>query len=90
LITDALFEALDLKQLGTTTLTFTWTNTQVYPEDLTLLIEYDKNEFRPDIAEGQNTVPCIFSRTFFVTCEYIENSNSDSGLIKVMDLLMTD
>jgi len=54
----------------TTTLTITWTSTQSYPKGLTLLIEYDPSEIRPNISEDKNTVPCIFRRTVFVYCEY--------------------
>ena len=40
-INTAEFEALDLKQLAVTTVTIDWLNTQIYPESLSVLIEYD-------------------------------------------------
>ena len=83
------FDALDLKQLAITTVTIDWVNTQAYPESLSVLIEYNPDEiepaFQPDFPE--NTVPCIFSRTFSVDCEYLVDR---PGFIRVSNLLQAE
>lgn len=59
----------------------------MYPKDLTLLIEFDPSEIYPDIEEGETIVPCIFSQTVFVACEYFPEQ---PGIIKVSNILMLD
>ena len=81
------FAAFDLRQLVTTTVTLQWRNTQVYPADLALLIHYNPDEIKPDIEEGENTVPCIFRNMVALTCEYPEDQ---PGVIKVTDLLAAE
>ena len=41
------FEALEMRQLITTTLTLTWVNTQIYPKDMAVLLQYDVDQFEP-------------------------------------------
>ena len=64
-------------------------NTQVYPESLSILIEYDTDEmepvFQPDFPP--NTVPCIISRTLNVDCEYLTDR---PGFIRVSNILQTE
>ena len=55
------FQALDLRQLATTTVTLTWLNTQIYPKDLTVLIYTDPEQIEPVFEEDQTSVPCVFS-----------------------------
>ena len=56
------FEALDLRQLATTTVTINWVSTQVYPEDFALKIYTDLTEITPVFEDpaNDNTVPCVF------------------------------
>ena len=72
-----------------TTITIDWVNTQVYPESLSILIEYDTDEmepvFQPDFPP--NTVPCIISRTLNVDCEYLTDR---PGFIRVSNILQTE
>lgn len=87
------FEALDLRQKITTTLTLTWENTQIYPEGLALLIEYNTAEFEPVNKrprpgfDGQYIITCIFSRTVDVDCIY---DDAKPGIIKITDILRAE
>ena len=87
------FEALDMRQLITTTLTLTWENTQVYPVGLAVLLEYNPEEFEPVNArprpgfEDQTIITCIFSRTVDLECIYDKNM---PGIIKIVDILRAE
>ena len=76
----------------TTTLTLTWVNTQIYPEDLAVILTYNVDEFepvntRPGTELGQSIVTCIFSRTVDVDCIYDENR---PGEIKIVNILSAE
>ena len=56
-----LIEALELRQLATTTITLQWTNTQVYPKDLALKLFVDTSEIAPMFEDPDvREVPCVF------------------------------
>ena len=85
------FIAFDLRQLVTTTITIEWTNTQVYPEGLSLLIESNPSEIVPVMEAGEDTVPCIFRNTVPKECLYLRDSDGKlTGQIKVTDLLLAE
>ena len=73
-----------------------WTNTQVYPEGLALVISYNPDQIQPDISEvralddedDENiTVPCIFRNMVALTCEYPKD---EPGVIRVTDLIQAE
>ena len=81
-----------MRQQITTTLTLTWENTQVYPEDLAVLLKYNTDQFepvntRPGPEVGQSIVTCIFSRTVDVDCLYDVRK---PGEIKIVNLLTAE
>ena len=68
-ITDFSFNPLDTRQKVTTAVSIKWKNTQLYPKDLLIIINYDRNQVRP-ILDDNNKVQCVFSRTMFVDCVF--------------------
>ena len=85
-IINPMFEALDLRQLVTTTVTISWLNTQLYPKDLAIKIQTDPTEISPVFEDPDvRTVPCVFRQTVIVECQYIGD-----GVILITDLLIAD
>ena len=54
-ITDFSFNPLDTRQKVTTAVSIKWKNTQLYPKDLLIIINYDRNQVRP-ILDDNNKV----------------------------------
>ena len=90
LIKQQKFDALDKRQLAITTVTLTWISTQVYPKDLAVLIYYNQDQIGPELLDDaveSTFIPCVFSQTVIVQCEY---NPATPGVIKVQDLLIAE
>lgn len=72
-VVDYEFEALDSRQQALTTITLSWVNTQLYPADLSLVINYDPTQIVPMNTE-QGPPDCFYSRTVFVECQFEDHS----------------
>lgn len=70
LITEKTFEAFDDRQGALTTITITWQNTQIYPQDVSFEIGYDAQQFKP-IVDPNGFSPCFFRQSIEVTCQFL-------------------
>ena len=87
-IASPVIEALELRQLATTTISIQWRSTQVYPKDLALKLYVDTSEIAPMFEDPDvREVPCVFRQTVIVTCEY---PIDEPGVIKVTNLLLNE
>jgi hypothetical protein len=93
-ITEYSFDALDDRQLALTTITITWVNTQVYPDDLSLKIGYNATQIQPDNSDPNDAPKCFYSQTVEAICEFIYPNRVDGqppdDHIMVTNLLDTE
>lgn len=73
-ITNFQFFVLDPRQLALTTVTINWVSTQTYLKSTNIVISYNNTQMSPNIANLNQTVPCIFRQSKVVACSFGPNT----------------
>ena len=80
-ITDFDYFVLDPRQGALTTITLSWTSTQPYPSDLSLLLTFDPLQIHPKLPADSDELPCIINLTTISKCKFVYNEIFVSNLL---------